>query len=811
MNMKLKKIPAQIPGVLLLGAISQVGQVLFLRELLMVFYGSELSIGIILAAWMIWVGVGSRLGGTIIDRVNQPRRVLLFTSLGIAILIPVSLLLMRESRAFFDVLPGAFLSLWDMTRVSFLLMAPVCLLLGMQFVLLAKTWRQDDQREDTSSAAKTYMTEAIGNILGGLAFTFLMVRSLSAVQSALILAVLIGVAIMPIIWPESIKRTYPRWLILGLLVLAAVLLPFANDLDNWAYQKQWEHFSPQHQLIDTHQSKHGTISILMRAGQFSFFQSGHLVFSTAGPLAEDAGIENMDAVQYAHFAMVQHENPGRVLLIGGGLRGILEETLRHPIEHLDYIELDEVLTTAVKPYVPPGTLEALQDPRVRLHHTDGRLFVKSADESYDLVILDLPDPATAVLNRFYTVEFFQEVKSLLEPGGVLVTGASTTPDMRGLAISNRNATLYHSLSSVFSHVAAVSEGALTLISTDDPEAASLDPIVLSERYRERGIEASSFTPEYFFTTLQEPHIRRVGWILETHGRGSDAHLEGPGAVPLVIPDLAEQAQIAAELPAVNQRFFINSDRKPIGYFYTVVFLEHLTRAGQTETLAGLLKVQPWWMIGLLILPVVLIFGLRIFDRPIDGNQKTKRLAILFSVFGAGFSIMMLQISIIFAFQSVYGFIFEVIGIITALFMCGLALGTFFSNRDKHDQSTLNRLILIQLLMGAFAALVAIIFPTILSIRSPERTLIIFVVLLFMAGFLNGLNFPVAAGCLQRLSNKRADPSAGLIYSSELIGACSGAVLASVLIAPMWGLIACCLLAALANGAAITSLFITRRT
>jgi spermidine synthase len=49
---------------LMLGVLSQVAQVALLRELLMVFHGNELSIGIIFSAWLAWVGIGSAAGST---------------------------------------------------------------------------------------------------------------------------------------------------------------------------------------------------------------------------------------------------------------------------------------------------------------------------------------------------------------------------------------------------------------------------------------------------------------------------------------------------------------------------------------------------------------------------------------------------------------------------------------------------------------------------------------------------------------------------------------------------------------------------
>lgn len=843
---KLKKIPVYIPGVLLLGLVSQIGQVLFMRELLMVFYGSELSIGIILAAWLVWVGLGSRLGAGLIEKVKAPRLVLAFTTLGIAILIPVTILLMRSARMFFNVVPGAYLSLWDITRTSFLLMAPVCTLLGLQFVLLAKIWREADGNQNNTSAAKTYLTEAIGNLVGGLVFTFLMVRTLSALQSAIILVIMIPMATLPLLWKQTGRPTPPRWLLLGVLAAALLLLPFVGDLDEWAYRQQWLHFSPQYRLVETRQSKHGTIAVLWREGQYSFYQSGHLLFSSAGPEADQPGMENIDAVQMAHLAMVQHHDPQHILLIGGSLRGMVEEILKYPILYIDIVELDEVLTDVVLPYIAPTTRDALQNERVEMLHSDGRLFIKGTNRQYDLIIVDVPDPATAVLNRFYTIEFFREVKALLESGGVFVLSVASTPDLRGLAITNRNATLFHSQNYVFSHVRAITDKTMLLVSTNIPGRAgsppegeevslmlpgegndainkpglSLDPWVLVERYQMRQVQSELFDPASFFTLLQEPLIRRTGWILNHHGRAADAHRIGPGPIPLTIPDLEQQDQLAVGLPPVNASRFHNYDLKPIGYFYTVMFLEHLTRDGQTVALQALLNVEPWWVLIPLLLPVFLLSGFRLVGYKASRinslfGKKIIRMALFFNVFVIGFSIMVLQISLIFAFQSIYGFVYEVIGVIYALFMGGLALGTLASNHLLHviqtraqTKNQLKVLILMQCLVAILAFFMAVGLPGIMGIQVIPLIFVIFSALLMIAGFLNGTNFPFSSGFLMTIT-QRADKSAGLVYSGELIGACAGALLASVVMVPIWGMIVASLVAGVANLSALIVLVLCK--
>ena len=775
----------------------------------MVFHGSELSMGIILAAWLAWVGVGSRLGAIFAERSNHPVQLLALTAAGIALTTPATIGFIRGVRSFFDVLPGAYLSLQDMAISSFLLMAPTCLLIGMQFVLLSKVWRENDHKGDTTGTAKTYVGEAVGNMFGGIIFTFLMVRNLNAVQSAVIIALLMPATLLLITRKSLSTPRRFRWLLWAILGFSLLILPFSDALNSWAHRMQWQIFSPQHQLVGTHQSKYGTISILQRERQFSFFQSGHLIFSTAGPEAADPGLENQDAIIFAHFSMVQHEAPKRILLIGGGLRGVLSEIAKHPVEQIDYIELDEVLTKVAKPFLPTKNLQTLADQRVRLIHTDGRLFVKTAQSKYDMIIVDIPDPATAVLNRFYTQEFFREAEALLYPGGVLVIGATSTPDLRSLAIANRNSTLYHTLATVFERVDVAGEQFLLYFATNSPGQVSLDAPTLKGRYQARNIQTEGFSGEHFYTLLQEAQLRRVNWIVHHHGRSDNAHLEGPGAVPLVLADNFEQEQAKTTLAPLIPRYFINSDFRLIGYYYTVMHLEDLTRAGQGELLKRLLAFQPEWALLLFGLPLLVTTGLRIATRR-HRERVDSNFAVHFSVFTTGFSSMALQIALIFSFQSIYGFVYEIIGVIVAIFMLGLALGAFFTNKYIANKATLNTLAKIQLLTAFFAGGIGFILPGAAGIPSPAIIFILFSTLTFISGVINGVNFPLAAACTMRLT-KRADKSAGIVYSLEVFGACIGATLASVLMAPIWGVSACCWIASIANGAAFVTLMIARRS
>ncbi len=796
------RIPAHGLAVLLLGAVSQVSQVILLREFLVVFHGNELSIGLILAAWLLWVGAGSHLGAFLAERVHGPQVLLVLSSVGLMLILPITVVLVRRLRDFFDIFPGAYLSLADMALSCFLLAAPACLLLGAQFVLLSRVWRERDQAEDTSGAEKTYIGEAAGTVLGGILYTFVMVHTLGSLQSVVLSGSLMLMAVFPMIRVRGHpgKAAFPPALVLvGILAVALLSFPFLERAEDWAYQAQWESFSPQHQLVQTHHSKHGVISVAQREDQYSFFQSGHLVFTAAGPETAAPGMEEQDAVDFAHLAMVQHPSPGQILLIGGGLRGVLNEILEHPVKQVDYVELDEVLTEAARPYVSMRTQEALTDPRVRLVHGDGRLFVKAARQAYDLIIVDHPDPFTAKANRYYTQEFFREARDLLRPDGVFITAVGSTPSLRGTAIANRNTTLYHTLNNVFAHVLLTGDRSISFFASDEPEQISVDAEILSGRYIDRCVASAVFSPARYHTLLEETHLQRVNWVVRNHGRTAGAHLQGPGAIPPFPGTPGEQAEREADLPGVEEAYFINSDVRPIGYFYTLVFWEDLTRDDPVFSLQQLLRMEPGWVLPIACVPLLLALGLRWVPGG-AGRRRAVNFAVLFTVFTTGLSTMILQVALLLSFQSIYGFVYEMAGLITAIFMGGLALGAYGSHRYVGDKTNLRTLAIVQAFMAVLAVVIAVALPWAAALSSPTAVFLLFSIVTFAAGLANGVDFPLAAACYLAL-HRRVERSTGTVYGVELFGACAGAIGASVAVAPIHGIVACCLLAAIASGTA----------
>lgn len=122
----------------------------------------------------------------------------------------------------------------------------------------------------------------------------------------------------------------------------------------------------------------------------------------------------------AHPALFTHQDPKRVVIIGGGDCGTLKEVLRHPgVEKVTQIDIDEEVTKAAERFFP-ALVEANGDPRAELLFADGVKWVDDApDESIDVLIIDSTDPVGPAEGLFKT-DFLRRCHRILKSGGVMV-------------------------------------------------------------------------------------------------------------------------------------------------------------------------------------------------------------------------------------------------------------------------------------------------------------------------------------------------------------------------------------------------------
>lgn len=148
-----------------------------------------------------------------------------------------------------------------------------------------------------------------------------------------------------------------------------------------------------------------------------------------------------------HPPLLMHPNPKRVLIIGGGDGGSIEETLKHKyLTEAVQSELDKEVIEASRKYLSSISKGAFDDPRAKVNYREGRKFLEESTEKYDVIVLDLTDP-TDHSKLLYTKEFYELAVSKLTEGGIIslhLSAWSPFPKVTGA--------IYQTLKSVFPYV-----------------------------------------------------------------------------------------------------------------------------------------------------------------------------------------------------------------------------------------------------------------------------------------------------------------------------------------------------------------------
>lgn len=223
-----------------------------------------------------------------------------------------------------------------------------------------------------------------------------------------------------------------------------------------------------------------------------------------------------------HPAMVTHGSPRRVLIIGGGEGATAREVLKwRSVEEVRMVDIDEEVVNVTKRYLPEMWGDALNDPRLRVIIDDGRKYLGSVNDKFDVIIVDATDPLEGGPSYLlYTVEFYRLAKSRLNDGGVLVTQATN------MAYAVRVlATIKKTLEQVFKYVRVYQTYMYSYdapwgfaIASDSRDPVSLSPSQIDDvlkagltkplRYYDGLTHAYMFTlPKHIRDALERPDIR----------------------------------------------------------------------------------------------------------------------------------------------------------------------------------------------------------------------------------------------------------------------------------------------------------------
>lgn len=688
-----------------IGFVSILGQVALLRELSVAAYGVELIYTLGIGIWLL----SGAWGAAISRRTLQPS----FTRIhglfwAVSLALPAEVAVIRSTRLLWGGTPGAFLPLHSQMVSMFISLLPVGLLLGLLFQWAAKIYVAGRK-----SLAVAYAVESLGGLVGGICASLFL--KLGYQNFSIMLICALAAAGSPFLNRGDGGAGRLRPITLILCAALGVSLWKSPVIDRW--MTSWTHPN----LVKSFDTPYSRITVTFLNGQTSVFENDALAFETEGTRAEE----------FVHLAALQHPNPERILILGGGTEGLISEALRHRPRAVDYVELNASLVKAVTPLLPAEIRQSFQDKTVRVILDDPRRFLNRSS-NYDLILVGMPEPSSGQANRFYTQEFFRQCLRKLNSAGVVAFNLQSSENLWTPQLTRRMVSIYRAIQGSFRDVVVVpGQTNVVIASTDRLER---NPAVLASRFHSRGIAARLVSAEYIRYRYTNDRFAQVAAALDS------------GQAP------------------------VNTDARPICYQYTILiwlsrflpslkfrdfsFFEHLN-SGKTV--------------------LVSLLALALAALPLVRARWTIRRAVLAGV--AGFAGMVLETILVLHYQMKNGILYQDVGILLTGFMAGLAWGAMTAARiPQRRQRTMG----LAMMLG-FVLLSAATGAAIDSGWSGGMAQVL--AFLIAAGFL-------VAGIFAYASLRDADDQRKVVaplYSSDLLGGCLGSLTASLLLAPIAGL------------------------
>jgi len=816
--MKILKIGFSGLVVILFGVCLTIAQVLFIREFLVVLNGNELSIGLIYFSWFFGITIGAAVASKFSDKVKYQQFYVSLLLLFQGIIFPILIYFVRILRLIINIPPTQFIPFINLIVSIVIIVIPFSLITGMVFPLMC-VWIQRVMKNERISLGTIYVLESLGSVLGGIIFNFFLVIYFNTYTIIFLILFLTALNLFLLNLKNILRSQAGAWerdkgdgaweqdkenmsteqhkgngaseqnrettnetlvlqnisikekklssyilIIIGIIIIFSfffLMNPMRNNVEKFTINQRWKAYGEEFKLLNTINTKYQNLSLAIQEGQYSLLSNGQIMVSFPNDY-EDG--------QFVHFFMSMHPNPKDILFIGEGNYSALKFFVQYNINKLDYVEIDPKVYDFVKKYLDKETQFVVPALAGKIHtfYTDGRLFVKRSNEKYDLIIVHLPDPSTASLNRYYTEEFFKEAQKILKDDGVFITSVSGSFNYFGKELSRYVGSVYYTLKKVFPYIVVTPEGVNNFIASMSPGVVTSNIEILAKRFESRKIQTEYFTP-FHFNMLLPPN--RVEYVRN--------YLDGLKNIP------------------------INSDMHPISYFLNLAIWNRFSGSGITGFFNIILRVKLFWFVIILLIFLILRLCFLLVKK--REELRVVKFNSIFAIFTTGFVGMAFSIIMIFVFQNIYGYVYQKIGLIVAIFMIGLAIGGYvFSTKFKDDLKQLVKsLIIMEFIICLFAIILSLFFSVgnayMRSLHSAELVWImnegIFYMMIFVSGFLTGGEFPLVGRVLLSCEMKLGK-SAGIVNSADHLGAMCGAFITGVVLVPVLGIVQACLVLAI---------------
>ncbi len=475
------------------------------------------------------------------------------------------------------------------------------------------------------------------------------------------------------------------------------------------------------QVISNMGTPYGQVVVTRNQGQMNYYENGLLLFSGGNEISNEENV---------HLAMVQRERPQNVLLISGGYSGTINEILKYKPYVIDYVEMNPSLIGIASKYT-----KQLHHQAVRVHETDARKFIRKSPQMYDVVLVNLPGPSTLQLNRYYTMDFLIEIKKTMKPGGVIAYSLPTGSDYISREAGLMNATLLATLQQHFSQTLIIPVERNYFLASD----SALD-IDIPKLIQQRAIP-TVYVNQYYMDVRQLRE--RSGYVTSAVNTTMYPH-------PVRVPPPCQGG--------ATPMGFRNSDFNPVATFYQNL----------------------WWLGIFSVNPVMIVCILAVVLMVVIASLNS----VSAGLFTGGFTLASTEILLIFGLQVLYGYVYQVIGLIIMVFMLGLALGAALDFKTFRT-SPVGSYFLLQASLAVYSILLPVLLMWLGSGQINEGCAVASVVVFaFLAAVIVGMEYRMASILVKGPPGDAVSRN----YSADLFGSGMGAFIVTLVLFPLAGIL-----------------------
>jgi len=408
-------------------------EVIWTRVLSLLFGGTVYTFAMILAVFLVGLGIGSTVAASVARDAVLPRRALGGCQLLLCGAFWWAAYQLNVSLPYWPINPSIATAPWltlqlDMVRCLWVVL-PGAILWGASFPLALASLASSDQ-DAARLAGGVYAANTVGAIAGSMVTSFLLIPWIGTQRSQQVLVIVSAIAALLMLEPSAAgtvaepheQRSAGRWRLGGTVVLGTAMaavgllarsIPAVPGL-LVAYGRYAATRVGQADIIYVGEGINASVAVSELSNGVRNYHNAGKVQASSEP--QDMRLQRM----LGHLTTLVPAHPRRVLVIGCGAGVTAGAVSVDPaVTHETIVEIEPLVPRVVSTYFAQHNFDVVRNPKVQVRIDDARHFVETTTETFDAITSDPLDPWVKGAAMLYTREFFEMAKRHLNPGGAV--------------------------------------------------------------------------------------------------------------------------------------------------------------------------------------------------------------------------------------------------------------------------------------------------------------------------------------------------------------------------------------------------------